>query len=119
MSEYFYLSEQNPEKFPTIYASSHQSFDRFTFVGSLKSGKSRESTAPKPNAIQITNPSNRKTHEYLTTKVEYLQEEEKKSPNDSFDRKHFALRIFANDSHAFSTRIPRLLIQNIVHDICQ
>jgi hypothetical protein len=43
-----------------------------TLVGSLKSGKSRRSTADKPNAIQITKPSNKKHHEYLTTNVEYL-----------------------------------------------
>jgi hypothetical protein len=44
----------------------------FTLVGSLKSGKSRKSTAVKPSAIQMTNPSNKKHHEYLTTNVEYL-----------------------------------------------
>jgi len=42
-------------------------------VGSLKSGKSLESTADKPSAIQITNPSNKKHQEYLTTNVEYLE----------------------------------------------
>ena len=43
-----------------------------TFVGSLKSGRSRNRTADKPRPIQITKPSNKKHHEYFTTKVEYL-----------------------------------------------
>lgn len=51
-----------------------QSFDSVTLVGSLKSGKSRESTAPKPSAIQTTIPSNKKHQEYLTRNVEYLNE---------------------------------------------
>ncbi len=49
----------------------------FTLVGSLKSGKSRRSTADKPSAIQITNPSSKKHHEYLTTSVEYLCSKDK------------------------------------------
>ncbi len=41
-------------------------------VGSLKSGKSRRSTADIPRTIQITDPNNKKHHEYFTTNVEYL-----------------------------------------------
>jgi hypothetical protein len=66
--------EQNPLKIKKIklFYFKNKIFFFFTFVGSLKSGKSRKSTAVKPSAIQITNPSNKKHHEYLTTNVEYL-----------------------------------------------
>ena len=80
MLEYFSHAEQNPVKIPSLIFDHMQ---RFTLVGSLKFGRSRENTADKPNARLMTNPIKRNAHEYLTTNVEYLQR-----CNESFRRNY-------------------------------
>jgi hypothetical protein len=70
MLRYFFLLERSPKKV-SFFKIIHQ-IKIFTLVGSLKSGRSRKSTADKPSAIQITNPSSKKHQEYFTRNVEYL-----------------------------------------------
>lgn len=78
-------------------SSINKIYEIFTLVGSLKSGKSRRSTADKPSAIQTIVPTNKKHQEYFTINVEYLNKKKISNKKLSF--------IFTNPRMIFSIKI--------------
>lgn len=114
MLECFSHGEQNPTKIRSLIFDHMQ---RFTFVGSLKFGKSRENIADKPNAKLMTNPSKRNVHEYLTTNVEYLRK-----INESFlmNRRSFSsidkLWTFMS-SHSFYYKVHFKYVKNVFSQV--